>query len=100
MSRTATTRAVSPEKPVYTSIPSEAKEITEMQGTTLLRDASYKITSDYNGTFKFDGYDGEIKTKVYVDATWTIPTTFQFQNGIEIIVMDNAKIKASGVMTL
>ena len=27
-------------------------------------------------TFKFDGYDGEIKTKVYVDATWTIPTTF------------------------
>ena len=70
-----------------------------MQGTTLLRDASYKITSDYNGTFKFDGYDGEIKTKVYVDATWTIPTTFQFQNGIEIIVMDNAKIKASGVMT-
>ena len=99
MSRTATTRAVSPEKPVYTSIPSEAKEITEMQGTTLLRDASYKITSDYNGTFKFDGYDGEIKTKVYVDATWTIPTTFQFQNGIEIIVMDNAKIKASGVMT-
>lgn len=99
MSRTATTRAVSPEKPVYTSIPSEAKEITEMQGTTLLRDASYKITSDYNGTFKFDGYDGKIKTKVYVDATWTIPTTFQFQNGIEIIVMDNAKIKASGVMT-
>ena len=99
MSRTATTRAVSPEKPVYTSIQSEAKEITEMQGTTLLRDASYKITSDYNGTFKFDGYDGEIKTKVYVDATWTIPTTFQFQNGIEIIVMDNAKIKASGVMT-
>ena len=99
MSRTATTRAVSPEKPVYTSIPSEAKEITEMQGTTLLRDASYKITSDYNGTFKFDGYDGEIKTKVYVDATWTIPTTFQFQNGIEIIVMDIAKIKASGVMT-
>ena len=99
MSRTATTRAVSPEKPVYTSIPSEAKEITEMQGTTLLRDTSYKITSDYNGTFKFDGYDGEIKTKVYVDATWTIPTTFQFQNGIEIIVMDNAKIKASGVMT-
>ena len=92
MSRTATTRAVSPEKPVYTSIPSEAKEITEMQGTTLLRDASYKITSDYNGTLKFDGYDGEIKTKVYVDATWTIPTTFQFQNGIEIIVMDNAKI--------
>jgi len=99
MSRTATTRAVSPEKPVYTSIPSEAKEITEMQGTTLLRDASYKITSDYNGTFKFDGYDGDIATRVYVDAQWTIPATFQFQNGIEIIVMNNAKINASGTMT-
>lgn len=44
-----------------------------MSGTTLLRDASYKITSDYAGTFKFDGYDGEIATKVYVDAKWTIP---------------------------
>ena len=99
MSRAAATRGLSFEKPDYYSIPANAKEVTEMSGTTLLRDASYKITSDYNGTFKFDGYDGEIKTKVYVDATWTIPTTFQFQNGIEIIVMDNAKIKASGVMT-
>ena len=53
----------------------------------------YKITSDYAGTFKFDGYDGEIATKVYVDAKWTIPATFQFQNGIEIIVMNNAKIE-------
>ncbi len=65
----------------------------------MLRDASYKITSDYAGTFKFDGYDGEIATKVYVDAKWTIPATFQFQNGIEIIVMNNAKIEASGTMT-
>ena len=30
---------------------------------------------------------------------WTIPATFQFQNGIEIIVMNNAKIEASGTMT-
>ena len=80
-------------------IPANAKEVTEMSGTTLLRDASYKITSDYAGTFKFDGYDGEIATKVYVDAKWTIPATFQFQNGIEIIVMNNAKIEASGTMT-
>ena len=82
------------------SIPANAKEVTEMSGTTLLRDASYKITSDYAGTFKFDGYYGEIATKVYVDAKWTIfPATFQFQNGIEIIVMNNAKIEASGTMT-
>ena len=70
-----------------------------MTGTTLLRNANYKITSDYNGIFKFDGYDGDIATRVYVDAQWTIPATFQFQNGIEIIVMNNAKINASGTMT-
>lgn len=45
------------------------------------------------------GYDGDIATRVYVDAQWTIPATFQFQNGIEIIVMNNAKINASGTMT-
>ena len=99
MSRAAATRGLSFEKPDYYSIPANAKEVTEMSGTTLLRDASYKITSDYAGTFKFDGYDGEIATKVYVDAKWTIPATFQFQNGIEIIVMNNAKIEASGTMT-
>lgn len=99
MSRGIATRSLSFEKPDYSSIPGNAKEITEMTGSTLLRNASYKITSDYTGTFKFDGYDGEIATRVYVDAQWTIPETFQFQNGIEIIVMDNAKIKASGVMT-
>ncbi|MCS3052309.1 hypothetical protein NXV05_21060 [Parabacteroides johnsonii] len=70
-----------------------------MTGTTLPRNANYKITSDYNGIFKFDGYDGDICTRVYVDAQWTIPVTFQFQNGIEIIVMNNAKINASGTMT-
>ena len=37
----------------------------------------------------------KLQTKVYVDAKWTIPATFQFQNGIEIIVMNNAKIEAS-----
>lgn len=99
MSRAAATRGFSFEKPDYYSIPANAKEVTEMSGTTLQRDASYKITSDYTGTFKFDGYDGEIATKVYVDAKWTIPATFQFQNGIEIIVMNNAKIEASETMT-
>ncbi len=99
MSRSVATRGISFEKPDYSTIPDGAKEITEMSGTTLLRDASYKITSDYIGTFKFDGYYGEIATKVYVDAKWTIPSNFEFQNGIEIIVMDDAKIQASGTMT-
>lgn len=99
MSRAVATRGISFEKPDYSTIPDGAKEITEMSGTTLLRDASYKITSDYIGTFKFDRYNGEIATKVYVDAKWTIPSNFEFQNGIEIIVMDDAKIQASGTMT-
>lgn len=99
MSRGVATRSLAFEKPDYSSIPSDAKEVTEMTGTTLLRNANYKITSDYNGIFKFDGYDGDIATRVYVDAQWTIPATFQFQNGIEIIVMNNAKINASGTMT-
>lgn len=99
MSRAVATRGISFEKPDYSTIPDGAKEITEMSGTTLLRDASYKITSDYIGTFKFDGYYGEIATKVYVDAKWTIPSNYEFQNGIEIIVMDDAKIQASGTMT-
>ena len=99
MSRGVATRSLAFEKPDYSSIPADAKEVTEMTGTTLLRNANYKITSDYNGIFKFDGYDGDIATRVYVDAQWTIPATFQFQNGIEIIVMNNAKINASGTMT-
>ena len=99
MSRGVATRNLAFEKPDYSSIPADAKEVTEMTGTTLLRNANYKITSDYNGIFKFDGYDGDIATRVYVDAQWTIPATFQFQNGIEIIVMNNAKINASGTMT-
>ena len=78
MSRGVATRSLAFEKPDYSSIPADAKEVTEMTGTTLLRNANYKITSDYNGTFKFDGYDGDIATRVYVDAQWTIPATFQF----------------------
>ena len=45
------------------------------------------------------GYDDQSATKVYVDAKWTIPQTFNSKNGIEIIVMNNAKNEASGTMT-
>lgn len=67
MSRAAATRGLSFEKPDYYSIPANAKEVTEMSGTTLLRDASYKITSDYAGTFKFDGYDRTARREQHAD---------------------------------
>lgn len=99
MSRAVATRGISFEKPDYSTIPGNAKEISDMGGSALQPNYSYKITSDYNGTFTYYGYDGAITTKVYVDAKWVIPSTFQFQNGIEIIVMDGAQIEASGTMT-
>lgn len=99
MSRAVATRGVSFEKPDYSTIPGDAKELAEMGGSALQPNSSYKITSDHNGTFTYYGYDGAITTRIYVDANWVIPSTFQFQNGIEIIVMDGAKIQASGTMT-
>ena len=42
MSRGVATRSLAFEKPDYSSIPSDAKEVTEMTGTTLLRNANYK----------------------------------------------------------
>lgn len=92
--RGAVTRATSFEKPDYTSIPDEAIEVSEV-ANNLLPNTSYKITKDYNGTFKFWGNKGNEITKVFVAANWTIPSKFTFQNGIEIIVMDNGKIESS-----
>lgn len=92
--RGAATRATSFEKPDYTSIPSDAIEVSEVT-SNLLPNTSYKITKDYNKDFKFSGNrNGEI-TKVFVDANWNIPKKFTFQNGIEIIVMGNGKIESS-----
>lgn len=92
--RGATTRATSFEKPDYTSIPSDAIEVSEVTNN-LLPNTSYKITKDYNGTFQFWGNKKNEITKVFVDANWTIPSKFTFQNGIEIIVMGNGKIESS-----
>lgn len=92
--RGAATRATSFEKPDYTSIPSDAQELTESTGN-LQANTSYKITNDYNGTFTFWGHEDSRMTKVFVDANWTIPNGFTFQNGIEIIVMGNGKIESS-----
>lgn len=94
MSRAIITRSTSSEKPDYTSIPADAQELSEVQ-TNLKPNTSYKITSEYNGTFVFSGNDGNARTKLYVNATWRIPDNFTFQNGIEIIVMNNGNIETS-----
>lgn len=52
MSRAVTTKSTSFEKPDYTSIPADAQELSEVQ-TNLKPNTSYKITSEYNGTFVF-----------------------------------------------
>lgn len=89
MSRAATQVTASLEEPKY-EIPVNAQEIKT--GMTLTSNASYKITSNYNGIFKFDGNKDNTLTKVYVDAEWTIHENFTFQNGIEIIVMEKGSI--------
>lgn len=89
MSRAATQATASLEEPKF-EIPANAQEIKA--GMTLTSNASYKIESNYNGIFKFDGNKDNTITKVYVDAEWTIPEDFTFQNGIEIIVMGKGSI--------
>lgn len=89
MSRAATQATASLEEPKF-EIPANAQEIKA--GMTLTSNASYKITSNYNGIFKFDGNKDNTLTKVYVNAEWTIPENFTFQNGIEIIVMEKGSI--------
>lgn len=92
MSRAATQATASLEEPKF-EIPANAQEIKA--GMTLTSNASYKIESNYNGIFKFDGNKDNTLTKVYVNAEWTIPENFTFQNGIEIIVMGNGRIVSS-----
>ncbi len=88
----ATTRATTIEKPNYTSIPSNAIEITSSTGN-LQPNTSYKITSTYSGTLTYYGNSSNVK--LYVDAKWDVPQDFTFQSGIEVIVMGNGKIVAS-----
>lgn len=89
MNRAATKAATSIEEPKFET-PAGAQEIKA--GMTLISNASYKITNHYNGIFKFDGNKDNTITKVYVNAGWTIPKDFTFQNGIEIIVMEKGSI--------
>lgn len=89
MSRAATKADITIEEPKY-EIPADAQEIAK--GMTLSSNTSYKITSNYAGTFKFDGNKDNTITRVYVNAEWTIPEDYTFQNGIEIIVMNDGRI--------
>lgn len=94
----ALTKEVTFEKPNYTSVPSDAEELSQVQGV-LQPNKAYKISSPYNGTFTFSGNNGSNMTRLYITSTWTIPQSFTFQNGIEIIVMPNGKIESSNGLT-
>ena len=87
----ATTRAEVP-VPDYTSIPGDAREISSLGGAALLGNNNYKITGTYNGTVNFSGsWDGS-NVKLYIQGTWNMPDDFIVQNGMEVIVMNGAKI--------
>lgn len=87
----ATTRAEVP-VPDYTSIPGDAREISSLGGAALLGNNNYKITGTYNGTVNFSGiWDGS-NVKLYIQGTWNMPDDFTVQNGMEVIVMNGAKI--------
>lgn len=87
----ATTRAVVP-VPDYTSIPGDAREISSLGGAALEAGKNYKITGTYNGSFTFWGSSN---VKLYIQGTWNMPSDFQIQTGLEIIVMSGAKILAN-----
>ena len=86
----ATTRAES--VPDYTSIPANAQEISSLGGAALSANSNYKITGTYNGSFKFSGSSN---VKLYIQGTWNMPSDFQVETGLEIIVMSGAKILAN-----
>ena len=87
----ATTRAEVP-VPDYTSIPGDAREISSLGGAALEAGKNYKITGTYNGSFTFWGSSN---VKLYIQGTWNMPSDFQIQRGLEIIVMSGAKIVAN-----
>ncbi len=87
----ATTRAVVP-VPDYTSIPGDAREISSLGGAALEAGKNYKITGTYNGSFTFWGSSN---VKLYIQGIWNMPSDFQVETGLEIIVMSGAKILAN-----
>ena len=78
--------------PDYTTIPSGAIEVSSLSAWSALEgNKVYKMTGTYNRTINFWGNYNTI-TKLFVQGTWTIPSDFTFQNGIEVIVMNGGKI--------
>jgi len=61
-------------------------------GAALEAGKNYKITVTYNGSFTFWGSSN---VKLYIQGTWNMPSDFQIQTGLEIIVMSGAKILAN-----
>ncbi len=75
--------------PDYSSVPAGSVELKNMTTESMQSNTNYVISSDYNGTFTHWGTTG---TKLFVTATWTIPSDFSIQNGLKIIVMNGGKI--------
>lgn len=75
--------------PSYTSVPAGAVELRNMTTESIQSNTNYVISSDYSGTFAHWGTTG---TKLFVTATWTIPSDFTVQNGLQIIVMNGGKV--------
>lgn len=80
--------------PDYTTIPTGATEINSSNSTTALQaDSNYKITGTYNGTFTHWGTFSGIK--LYISGTWNVPSDFQIETGLEVIVMAGGKIETT-----
>ncbi|WP_321331143.1 LruC domain-containing protein [uncultured Bacteroides sp.] len=84
--------------PDYTTIPTNATEISSANSSTALQaNSNYKITGNYNGTVTHWGTTGG--TKLYISGTWNIPSDFQAETGLEIIVMAGGKIETTHTLT-
>lgn len=76
--------------PDYTVIPSNAVEISTLPSwASLESNGNYKMTKTYNTNFNYYGGTG---VKLYISGTWNMPSDFTVQSGLEIIVMNGAKI--------
>lgn len=78
-------------EPFYTSVPENAIEISVTPTQSIQSNTAYKISQNLNGTFTHWGCSN---SKLFVTATWTIPSNFTVEDGLEIIVMNGGKIIA------
>jgi len=84
--------------PSYSTVPANAIEISQMTTQSIQSNTNYKISTNYSGTFT---HWGSSNSKLFISGTWTIPSDFNIQDGLEIIVLNSGKIIASnGAITL